>query len=513
MFPPIPTPLVNDSRYHDVKQTFQKLRSGTGINIAHLNVCSLFRNIDEIRNILTNENISILSLSETRLDSSVSEAEICIPGYRSVRLDRNRNGGGILTYIKEDIPFNVKRDLFIDGLELMCVEICLAKQKPFVIVYWYRPPDSNIAIFDKVEALFQSLEFTSKDVIFYGDLNCDLLKDPLSSNAKRLQCLAEDFNLKQTVDKPTRVTPTSATLIDVIYSSNPEKLTFCDVIPLSMSDHYMVICSLGKMKTPTVNHKFAYCRNTKRLNIEELKADLSQVSWDDVLTNSDPLDAYEAWFLKFKTVLDKHAPLRKKRVRQKEAPWINVDILNKIRERDDMKKKANTSKSEDDWKSYKKLRNAVTDMIRKAKRLYVSENIASNKGNSTAMWTTLRRILPKKVNVSSIQKLTVNGEEITGSKNIASYLNNHFVDLAANRKKDKKFGGNMEQYMAQVKSSFGFKETTQSEVLKCVNNVARNKATGLDEIPTSILKDSIECIVEPITHIINLSLKTYSYVV
>ena len=86
----------------------------------------------------------ILSLSETMLDSSVSEAEIYIPGYRFVRLDRNRNGGRILTYIKENTPFNVKRDLFIDGLELMCVEVYLAKHKQFVIVYWYRPPDSNI---------------------------------------------------------------------------------------------------------------------------------------------------------------------------------------------------------------------------------------------------------------------------------------------------------------------------------------------------------------------------------
>ena len=131
------------------------LGQNCGNNVAHLNVCSLLRNVDEIRNILTNENIDILSLSETRLDSSVSDAEICIPGYWFVRLDRNRNGGGILTYIKENIPFNVKRDLFTDGLELLCIEVCLAKQKPCVIVYWYRPPDSNIAIFDKFEALFQ----------------------------------------------------------------------------------------------------------------------------------------------------------------------------------------------------------------------------------------------------------------------------------------------------------------------------------------------------------------------
>ena len=43
----------------------------------------------------------ILSLSETMLDSSVSEAEICIPGYRFVRLDRNRNGGRILIILKK----------------------------------------------------------------------------------------------------------------------------------------------------------------------------------------------------------------------------------------------------------------------------------------------------------------------------------------------------------------------------------------------------------------------------
>ena len=86
---------------------------------------------------------------------------------------------------------------------------------------------------------------------------------------------------------------------------------------------------------------------------------------------------------------------------------MNADSFNKIRERNAMKKKANLSKSEDDWKTYKKLRNHVTGMIRKAKSSYVSENILSNKGNSTAMWKSIRRLLPKKVNASFIQKLII----------------------------------------------------------------------------------------------------------
>ena len=62
--------------------------------------------------------------------------------------------------------------------------------------------------------------------------------------------------------------------------------------------------------------------------------------------------------------------------------------------------------------------------------------------------------------------------------------------------------------MTPVDSIFRFKEISQEDVLKCIHGIARNKATGLDQIPASVVKDSIECIVQPLTHIINLSLVT-----
>ena len=48
-------------------------------------------------------------LSESKLDSNFPDDQFSIPGYQIVRKDRDRNGGGLLLYINEDIPFKVIR--------------------------------------------------------------------------------------------------------------------------------------------------------------------------------------------------------------------------------------------------------------------------------------------------------------------------------------------------------------------------------------------------------------------
>lgn len=142
---------------------------------------------------------------------SVSDSEIYVEGFRAIRTDRNRNGGGISIYMKENILFNIKHDFTFDGLELMCVVICIHKHKPFLIVYWYRPPNSQSAVFDLLDSVLQPIESLSKDFILLGDLNFDIVKQPPSYQTKRLFSLVEEYDLKQLVEKPTRVTQTSST--------------------------------------------------------------------------------------------------------------------------------------------------------------------------------------------------------------------------------------------------------------------------------------------------------------
>ena len=71
--------------------------------IAQLNIISLRNKFDSLAEILHN-NVDILLISETKIDSSFPTAQFKIEGYTTFRLDRNSNWGGILLYIREDIP-------------------------------------------------------------------------------------------------------------------------------------------------------------------------------------------------------------------------------------------------------------------------------------------------------------------------------------------------------------------------------------------------------------------------
>ena len=55
---------------------------------------------------------------------------------------------------------------------------------------------------------------------------------------------------------------------------------------------------------------------------------------------------------------------------------------------------------------------------------------------------------------------------------------------------------------------FTFKMVSRHEVEQQLKSVKRNKATGLDDLPPCLIKDSAELISAPLAHLINLSLKT-----
>ena len=57
------------------------------------------------------------------------------------------------------------------------------------------------------------------------------------------------------------------------------------------------------------------------------------------------------------SVINKHAPLKKKRLGKKKSPWITPEVISKMRQRDSLKKKFDITKHEHIWSQYKKVRN------------------------------------------------------------------------------------------------------------------------------------------------------------
>ena len=123
------------------------LPAGRGFKITGLNINSLIKHIDDLRILLVNRSIDILSINETKLDDSIKSCKVRIPGYEFIRCDRNRQGGGVGFYIKTSTNFAVHSDLYVSNLENLCIEIRKPNSRPFLIATWYRPPCSTIDLF------------------------------------------------------------------------------------------------------------------------------------------------------------------------------------------------------------------------------------------------------------------------------------------------------------------------------------------------------------------------------
>jgi len=98
---------------------------------------------------------------------------------------------------------------------------------------------------------------------------------------------------------------------------------------------------------------------------------------------------------------------------------------------------------------------------------------------------------------------------------VAEKFNNFYTTVAANLvsklpRPSLKFG---KDFISQFYSSkgvlnndFSFSLLSEDKVFKYLNNLSKNKATGLDGIPARFVVDSAPLIAKPLAHIINLSL-------
>ena len=77
-----------------------------GFKVAHLNCRSLVLHIDELRTIFSVcHDIHILSINETRLDPGICDDEVSLPGFRILRCDRDRRGGGSCIVYQRYVSF------------------------------------------------------------------------------------------------------------------------------------------------------------------------------------------------------------------------------------------------------------------------------------------------------------------------------------------------------------------------------------------------------------------------
>ena len=192
----------------------------THLSFLHCNARSLPKNYENVNILLSSLlfKCSIIGISETWLHAK-SPPLFALNGYKEIRKDRaHGRGGGVLMYISDTLSFKPRNDLSFPQktAECLCVEIDLPKEKNFVVCIVYRPPSSDVNDFlDDLESLMLTVNSSDKSVCIMGDFNIDLLSN--SPNSLRFQNILASNAFSVMIDKPTRISDHSSSLLDNIF--------------------------------------------------------------------------------------------------------------------------------------------------------------------------------------------------------------------------------------------------------------------------------------------------------
>ena len=271
----------------------------------------------------------------------------------------------------------------------------------------------------------------NSEIYILGDLNINYLpnKGVDKFNNKRWESLMQKFGLTQIVNLPTRITKSTSTIIDHIYTARRELVYNVNVPKYAVSDHFPICFTrLSKsLKIKSNKHESIKYRSFKSFNEIDFRNCLATSHLEQIITYNNPNEALNVFYNILNTTLCKHAPIKEKRIKHYTQPeWFNADIKEAMHKRD---KLLNQRQFDD----YKIMRNKVTAMIKKSKKSFYNNAIKANK-NPSYLWNTLKTISNSdstpKAGIQLPNFLEVNNITIEGTANILDALNEQFTNIS-----------------------------------------------------------------------------------
>ena len=220
-----------------------------------------------------------------------------------------------------------------------------------------------------------------------GDTNCDILPNlrkgdcagacaNLPTHSSRLLDVCDLFGFQQLIDRGTRETLTSNTLIDYIATTNKSNIVMSGVHETSIIDHYMVYCVRKFRGASRRQHKNISTRQLENFNPADFINDLLSIDWKCIVNNNDDVNlVIEQWTSSFLLILETHEPFHQRRVSEKFCPWFTKDLKLMSAARDKLKKQAVCSNSEILMQVHRQMRTKVTKLNTESKALFTLERI------------------------------------------------------------------------------------------------------------------------------------------
>ena len=434
---------------------------------------------------------------------------------------KEKKGGGVGFLIKKNLIFRERIDLKINAAhwEHHIIEI-KCRSKNILLVSIYRPPNTPISEFlNEYDSLLKKLNKKKEyDVIIGLDHNLDFLK---SNNHRQTQKFIEvnlDHNYLPCITKPTRITKSTATLIDNIFiSQHLQGLHDSKILIEDLSDHLPSLLTLSghflEQKTiPTIV--------TRKLNdeaYEKINSVLNSYDWKAKLSNKNIDDCFEEWHSTVQSTINKIAPEKKVKLTKKQlkrAPWITANLLKSCTRQKKLYKLALKSQNNPvAWNKYHAYKTILDRVKRFLKKDHFQSQCIAFKNNSHKLWKIINEINGKCNDKSNIiESIKTNNISYYDAKNITNSLGEYFSTVGENyANKIPTSNKTIESYLGKIPintNSIYLSPTDKNEIKKLIGKLENKHSSGYDKISNIILKRIQISITTPLEIIFNKSLES-----
>ena len=234
-----------------------------------------------------------------------------IPEYTLLSKEQIGKKGGVGILVKDGLKFRHRPDLESDFIALEHIVVELKGDKePIILASCYRAPNSDQSEFlASYIALLNKVNTESKHDVIGLDHNLDLLKGSKHRNTHEFLERNLENRLLPCITKLTRITHTTATLIDnvfcskVLYHYSKNYILIDDI-----SDHLPCLCIFDNIFPMQLSTSYVFMRKLSDKNLQQINADISNEDWDTTIRGNDCNKQFNNFHDRLMCIIDKHAP-------------------------------------------------------------------------------------------------------------------------------------------------------------------------------------------------------------
>lgn len=496
----------NDSP-HKILQDL-RIKNTDKIIIGQLNINSVRNKIGLLADMMTNK-IDILLISETKIDQTFPKSQFLIQSYSEpYRLDRTANGGGILLYVRSDIP-STKLPLIDSNIECIILEVTISKKK-WLLIGTYNNNKSNIEshLLNLEKSLNHYLS-SYDNVVVFGDMNSEIREESMKS-------FCELYDLRSLIKTPTCFMSTqNPSCIDLFLTNRPRSFQNSQTLETGLSDFHHLAVTVLKTHFRKKPPKMIMYRDYKNYYPPRFQNDL-RFALAGIDLNQISNDNYVSLLL---GVLERHAPIKMKKTRGNSQPFVTKELRKEHMKRTKLLNKYRKEKNDVNERAYKKQRNKCVKLLKKVKISYYGNLKPANITDNKKFWKMVKPLFSDKVKSADSITLIENNKIVSDDKEVADIFNTFFGNavkmlniesyehfsfdeyfLRKDTENEDPIKRAIEKYadhpsIKKIKekipivSPFSFKETTLKSVMDEIENLNVSKSTPIESIPAKIIKD------------------------